>query len=92
VVAAAVLAAALALAAPRPEIVWKPIPFPQARLAETAAYSARHYGQRTWRLSRPRVIVQHATANRSFPATWSTFASDRRDRSCTSCRGPAPTS
>jgi len=79
VVALAVVAAALALAAPRPAIVWKPIPFPQARLTETAAYSARHYGQRTWRLSRPRVIVQHATANRSFPATWSTFAADRRD-------------
>jgi beta-N-acetylhexosaminidase len=78
-VALAAIAAALALAAPRPAIVWKPIPFPQARLAETAAYSARHYGQRTWRLSRPRVLVEHATANRSFPATWSTFASDQRD-------------
>jgi N-acetylmuramoyl-L-alanine amidase len=77
--ALAAVAAALALAAPRPAIVWKPIPFSEARLAETAAYSARHYGQRTWRLSGPRVIVEHATANRSFPATWSTFAADVLD-------------
>lgn len=77
--ALAVVAAALAVAAPRPELAWKPIPFPAARLADTAAYSARHYGQRTWRLTRPRVIVQHATANRSLAATWSTFAANRRD-------------
>jgi beta-N-acetylhexosaminidase len=77
--ALAVVAAALALAAPRPAIAWKPIPFPEARLAHTAAYSARHYGQRTWRLTRPRVIVLHATANRSFAATWSTFAANRPD-------------
>jgi beta-N-acetylhexosaminidase len=78
-VALAAVAAALALAAPRPAIVWKPIPFSETRLAETAAYSARHYGVRTWRLERPRVIVEHATANRSLSATWSTFAADRRD-------------
>jgi N-acetylmuramoyl-L-alanine amidase len=30
--------------APRPAIVWKPIPFPAARVAETAAYDRRHYG------------------------------------------------
>jgi N-acetylmuramoyl-L-alanine amidase len=81
-VAAAIVA--LALSAPgvqplRPEIVWKPIPFPQARLTETAAYSARHYGRRAWRLSTPHVIVEHATANRSFAATWQTFAADHAD-------------
>jgi N-acetylmuramoyl-L-alanine amidase len=66
-------------APPRPSIVWKPVPMTADRLAETAAYSQRHYGQRTWRLSRPRVIVEHFTANRSFSATWSTFASDAAD-------------
>jgi N-acetylmuramoyl-L-alanine amidase len=60
-------------------VVWKPIPFPAARLVETAAYSQRHYGTRTWRLVRPRVIVQHYTANRSLAATWATFASDAPD-------------
>jgi N-acetylmuramoyl-L-alanine amidase len=49
------------------------------RLAETAAYSKRHYGDRTWRLSQPRVVVEHYTANRSFSATWATFAANSRD-------------
>jgi N-acetylmuramoyl-L-alanine amidase len=68
-----------AATAPRPPIVWKPIPMSATRLDETAAYSARHYGVRTWRLSRPHVIVEHYTANRSFTATWATFAANARD-------------
>jgi beta-N-acetylhexosaminidase len=71
------LAAALALQ--KPAIVAKPIPFGKQRLAETAAYSGRHYGQSTSTLTRPRVIVEHYTANESFSATWSTFASDAPD-------------
>jgi beta-N-acetylhexosaminidase len=81
---------ALALAAPagagptrsvvaRPRVVWKPIPFGAARKAETAAYAERHYGIESWRLSRPRVIVEHYTANESFGATWNTFAADSPD-------------
>jgi N-acetylmuramoyl-L-alanine amidase len=66
-------------AAPRPHIVWKPIPFPPARKAETAAYSLRHYGSATWKLASPRVIVEHYTANDSFQATWNTFAPDVPD-------------
>src|SRR5581483_6697510 len=46
---------------PRPHIVWKPIPFPAHRLAETAAYAQRHYGIDTWRLRHPHVIVEHYT-------------------------------
>ena len=38
-------------APPRPHIVQKPIPFPNARKAETAAYSLRHYGRASWRLT-----------------------------------------
>jgi N-acetylmuramoyl-L-alanine amidase len=49
------------------------------RLAEMAAYSERHYGVRTWRLAQPHVIVEHYTANRSFGATWATFAADAPD-------------
>ena len=71
------LAAGLALG--KPSIVAKPIPFGKERLAETAAYSRRHYGQSTSRLARPRVIVEHYTANESFSATWNTFASDAPD-------------
>ena len=68
-----------AAVAPRPAIVWKPVPMSAGRLAEMAAYSERHYGDRTWRLARPRVIVEHYTANRSFSATWATFAANARD-------------
>jgi N-acetylmuramoyl-L-alanine amidase len=75
-----VLAAALlAAVAIQPAIVQKPIPFPPARRAETAAYAERHYGTATWRLSHPHVIVEHLTANTSFAATFDTFAPDRPD-------------
>jgi N-acetyl-anhydromuramyl-L-alanine amidase AmpD len=65
--------------APRPHIVQKPIPFTAARKAETAAYSLRHYGSASWRLTSPHVIVEHFTANDSFSATWNTFAADEPD-------------
>lgn len=59
-------------------VVWKPIPFPPARKAETARYAQLHYGVKSSVL-RPKVIVEHYTANESFTATWNTFASDRPD-------------
>src|SRR5579875_3641625 len=57
---ATAFAAALlvALAPPKPHIVWKPIPYGPKRKAEMAAYAERHYGIHTWRL-RPKVIVEH---------------------------------
>ena len=64
---------------PKPKIVWRPIPFPVVRKQQMAAYSLRHYGQSTWRLTDPHVIVEHYTANDSFSATWNTFASDSPD-------------
>ena len=64
---------------PRPHIVWKPIPFSAARRAEMAAYSGRHYGAATWRLTSPHVIVEHFTDNESFSGTWNTFAADTPD-------------
>ncbi len=63
----------------RPRIVWKPIPFPAARLAETAAYSERHYGLDTWRLRHPHVIVEHYTASTTMMSAWSLFAQDVPD-------------
>jgi N-acetylmuramoyl-L-alanine amidase len=66
-------------APPRPAIVSKPIPFGPQRRIETAAYSRRHYGIDTWRLVRPRVIVQHYTASNSFSSAYSTFAADVAD-------------
>jgi len=70
----------IALAAPaKPPVVQKPIPFDAARRAETAAYATRHYGIHTWRLTHPRVIVEHYTASTSFASAWNTFASDAPD-------------
>jgi beta-N-acetylhexosaminidase len=72
------LALALAIAAPRPHIVWKPIPYGPTRRAEMAAYAEKHYGIHSWVLH-PKVIVEHFTANESFTATWNTFAADTPD-------------
>jgi N-acetylmuramoyl-L-alanine amidase len=64
---------------PRPHIVWKPIPFPAHRLAETAAYAQHHYGIDTWRLRHPHVIVEHYTESTTMQAAWSLFAQDVPD-------------
>jgi hypothetical protein len=83
--AAAALAAAGATpaarvpAAARPAIVSKPIPFPARRRREMAAYARRHYGIDSYRLRRPRVIVEHYTVNDSVQATFNTFAPDVAD-------------
>ncbi|HEY3764375.1 MAG TPA: peptidoglycan recognition family protein [Gaiellales bacterium] len=63
----------------RPRIVWKPIPFPAHRLAETAAYALRHYGIDTWHLRHAHVIVEHYTASTTMISAWSTFAQDVPD-------------
>ncbi len=72
------LALALTLVAPRPHIVWKPIPYGAQRRAEMAAYAERHYGIRSWRLH-PKVIVEHVTATSSFSSAYNTFAADVPD-------------
>jgi beta-N-acetylhexosaminidase len=74
----ATLAVVLSLVAPKPHIVWKPIPYGRQRKAEMAAYAARHYGIHSWRL-RPKVIVEHYTASNSFSSTWNAFASNAPD-------------
>jgi beta-N-acetylhexosaminidase len=75
----AALALAISLAiAPRPHIIWKPIPYGPQRKAEMAAYAEKHYGIHSWRL-RPKVIVEHYTASNSFSSAWNTFAADTPD-------------
>ncbi len=75
----ATLALTLSLAlAPKPHIVWKPIPFGPQRKAEMAAYAQRHYGIRSWRLH-PKVIVEHFTGSDSFSSAWNTFAANTPD-------------
>ena len=67
-------------AAPRrPTIVEKFIPFPQKRKNEMAAYSKRHYGESSYKLTKPNVIVEHFTVNDSVSATYNTFATDVAD-------------
>jgi N-acetylmuramoyl-L-alanine amidase len=61
-----------------PSIVWQPIPFGQRRRSQMGAYSRRHYGELTWRLRRPKVIVEHYTDGSTFSGAWSTFASNAR--------------
>ncbi|HET6714150.1 MAG TPA: peptidoglycan recognition family protein [Actinomycetota bacterium] len=61
----------------QPQILRKPIPFPDLRRDQMAAYSRRHYGRSGWRLA-PAVIVQHYTGGSSFASAWNTFASNAR--------------
>ena len=65
--------------AKKPTIHWKAIPFGPKRRQQMAAYSERHYGQATWRLSNPRVIVEHFTGGDCFSCAWNTFASNSPD-------------
>jgi N-acetylmuramoyl-L-alanine amidase len=77
-VLAVALAAVALIAPPRPHIVWKPIPFGPARLAETTAYAERHYGVRSHVLH-PQAIVEHVTVTSSFASAYNTFAADVPD-------------
>ncbi len=75
----AVLAAlATAWVAP-PPVQRDLIPFGARRKRETAAYNARHYGRRRWRLRNPHVIVEHIAVAGSAAAVRNTFAPDVAD-------------
>jgi N-acetyl-anhydromuramyl-L-alanine amidase AmpD len=74
----ALLLASTSLAAP-PAIKSWPIPFGAKRKHEMAAYSERHYGQRTWRLRHPHVIVEHMSQTGTARAVYNTFAPDVPD-------------
>jgi N-acetylmuramoyl-L-alanine amidase len=76
----AITAAGLLLPSPpSPAIESWPIPYGPKRKREMAAYSARHYGERTWRLRHPRVIVEHMAQAGSVTAVHDTFARDVPD-------------
>ncbi|MDQ4048454.1 MAG: DUF2817 domain-containing protein, partial [Actinomycetota bacterium] len=70
--ARAVLSVARAVAPP--PVRRTPIPYGERRRQEMRAYARRHYGIDDFRLSRPRVIVQHYTASNSFRSAYDTFA------------------
>jgi len=63
----------------RPPIIQKPIRFSAQRKREMAAYTRRHYGRDSYRLTNPHVIVEHYTVNDSVQATYNTFAPDVAD-------------
>jgi N-acetylmuramoyl-L-alanine amidase len=65
--------------AARPPISKWAIPFGAKRKAEMAAYSERHYGEHTWRLRHPKVIVEHIAVTGSAAGVHNTFASDTPD-------------
>jgi hypothetical protein len=72
-------AATAAASAARPPIrVWA-IPFGPKRKREMAAYSERHYGEHTWRLKHPHVIVEHMAETSTAAAVYNTFAPDVPD-------------
>jgi N-acetylmuramoyl-L-alanine amidase len=64
---------------PRPPIRTMLIPFPTKRRLEMRAYSARHYGIRSYLLVEPHVIVEHFTDTATFRPVWNTFAPDVPD-------------
>jgi N-acetylmuramoyl-L-alanine amidase len=63
----------------RPHITKWPIPFGPKRKRQMAAYSERHYGEDSWRLRHPRVIVEHVAVAGSVAAVRNAFAPDVPD-------------
>ncbi|HXS48156.1 MAG TPA: peptidoglycan recognition family protein [Solirubrobacterales bacterium] len=63
----------------RPDIRRWSIPFSPKRKREMAAYSQRHYGENTWRLRHPRVIVEHFAEAGTAASVHNTFAPDVAD-------------
>lgn len=61
---------------PRPAIVSKPIPYSATRKKQMAAYSFRHYGERTWQLTEPKAVVLHYTVSDTWQSPWNLFASN----------------
>jgi N-acetyl-anhydromuramyl-L-alanine amidase AmpD len=72
------LVAALLAFSPPAIHQWR-IPFPQQRKDEMRAYARRHYGINAYRLTNPKVIVEHVAVASTAAATRATFVPDRRD-------------
>jgi hypothetical protein len=64
---------------PRPPIKRWLIPFGPKRKRQMASYSERHYGEHTWRLRHPHVIVEHIAVAGTAAAVRETFAPDVPD-------------
>jgi len=66
-------------AAPAPKVVKKLIPYPQSRKSHMAAYSQRHYGESSWQLTAPKLIVIHYAVAGNISTIYNTFAPNRPD-------------
>ncbi|HEX6845067.1 MAG TPA: peptidoglycan recognition family protein [Actinomycetota bacterium] len=66
----------VAVSSLKPTIVQDPIPYGAKRRRQMAAYSDRHYGERTWHLTAPEVIVEHYTDGTTYAGAWNTFAAN----------------
>jgi N-acetylmuramoyl-L-alanine amidase/Zinc carboxypeptidase len=74
-------AAAAAPPSLEPPIREELIPFGARRRAEMADYARRHYGLDSWRLARPRLIVEHVASAPSADSVREIFRVDRADPS-----------
>jgi N-acetylmuramoyl-L-alanine amidase len=72
-----VLSLARAIAPPRE--VAKPIPFGPERKADMADYAQRHYGIHDFRLTDPKVIVEHYTVTSTFAPVFDYFSRNEPD-------------
>lgn len=64
----------------RPDIRADLIPYGEKRKRQMATYSQRHYGYRTWRLKKKRVIVLHFTGGSTYESARNHFASNSPSR------------
>ena len=69
----------VATAAKPAKIVKRLIPYPESRKNHMAAYSERHYGERAWQLTAPKLIVIHYAEAGTIGSIFNTFAPDRPD-------------
>lgn len=72
--------AASEVASLQPAMIRKLIPFPHRRKMQMARYSKRHYGKRGYRLTKPRVIVEHYTDGPTMMSAWWTMANNTKNR------------
>lgn len=79
VTAAPATPAPTATAAKPLKVAKKLIPYPKSRKAHMAAYSQRHYGESSWQLTAPKLIVIHFAVAGSIASIYNTFAPDRPD-------------
>jgi hypothetical protein len=61
---------------PEPHTRFDPIPYGKDRKRQMANYSNRHYGKRSWRLTRPDELDLHYTATSTYSPVFNTFAAN----------------